>query len=69
MTKKQQLLGVLSGILLLDSLILMLFGKFNLGTVLPGVLGLGGLIVLWQRRAIADLKYGLQPSVSSGGWG
>lgn len=56
MTARQWWLVALSGILLLDSFALMALGKFNLGTVLPGVLGLGGMIALWQRRVIVGLK-------------
>lgn len=56
MTTRQWLLVAVGGVLVLDSFSLMALGKFNLGTVLPGGLGLGGLIVPWQRRAIAGLK-------------
>jgi uncharacterized SAM-binding protein YcdF (DUF218 family) len=56
MTARQWWLVALSGILLLDTLILIALGKINLGTVLPGGLGLGGMIALWQRRLIVGLK-------------
>lgn len=56
MTARQWWLVALSGILLLDTLILIALGKINLGTVLPGGLGLGGMVALWQRRVIVGLK-------------
>ena len=50
------LLIILCGVLIIDTSVLMILGKINFGTVLPGVLGFGGLMVFWQNQAITRLK-------------
>jgi len=42
--------------LLLDTLVLLAKARVNAGTVLPGVIGIGLLLLLWQRERLARLR-------------
>ena len=50
---KQTALTVLGSILLLDSVVLLAFKKINAGTILPGCIGLGLLLIAFAYKAIA----------------
>lgn len=46
------LLLAVGGVLLLDALVLMAMGHFNVGVVLPAVMGMAALLLCWKWRAV-----------------
>ena len=56
-------LCLLAGIGILDSLVVGVFSNFNLGTVLPGLIGLGLLVFVWvikrEKAAVGHQSYRL----------